>query len=108
MGILGELPKNEMLNKLKGEVAKWQAADTTLPVVPALHYVAVTAQGMPGKDGMHRMRMPFHQIDTIVNWAKEIDALVFVDIQVGHSSVKQEVPQLEKYLQMPQVHLGIY
>lgn len=107
MGILGELPKNEMLKKLKGEVAYWQAADTLIPVIPALHYIAVTAQGAPGKDGKHRMRMPFHQIDTIVNWANEINALVFLDIQVGHSSVKDEVVQLEKYLQMPQVHFGI-
>ncbi|MEO6814464.1 MAG: hypothetical protein ABI172_11075 [Ginsengibacter sp.] len=107
MGILGELPKDEMLKKLKGEVAIWQAADSSLPVIPALHYVAVTAQGAPGKDNKHRMRMPNHQIDTIVNWANEINALVFLDIQVGHSSVAEEVPPLEKYLQMPQVHLGI-
>ncbi|HXS56853.1 MAG TPA: hypothetical protein VN726_12070 [Hanamia sp.] len=107
MGILGEIPKNEMLKKLKDEVAYWQSADSSLPVIPALHYVAVTAQGAPGKDNKHRMRMPSHQIDTIVNWANEINALVFLDIQVGHSTVRDEVPPLEKYLQMPQVHLGI-
>ena len=107
MGILGELPKNEMLSKLKHEVEYWQSADSSVPVIPALHYIAVTAQGSPGKDGKHRMRMPFSQIDTIMNWAKEIDALVFLDIQVGMSSVESEVPQLEKYLQYPQVHLGI-
>ncbi len=107
MGILGELPKNEMLTKLKQEVALWQAADSTMPVLPALHYVATTAQGSAGKDGKHRMRMPFHQIDTIVNWAREIKALIFLDIQVGHSTVADEVPTLEKYLLMPDVHLGI-
>lgn len=107
MGILGELPKDEMLKKLKEEVALWQKADTTLPIIPALHYVAITAQGAPGKDGKHRMRMPFHQIDTIVNWANEINGLAFVDIQVGHSTVKAEVASLEKYLSMPKVHLGI-
>ncbi|MEO8822370.1 MAG: hypothetical protein ABI366_02270 [Ginsengibacter sp.] len=107
MGILGELPKNEMLKKLKHEVDYWQAADSSIPVIPALHYIAVTAQGSPGKDGKHRMRMPFSQIDTIMNWAKEINALVFLDIQVGLSSVESEVPVLEKYLQYPQVHLGI-
>ena len=107
MGVLGELPKNQMLSKLKGEVAKWQAADSSIPVIPALHYVAVTAQGMPGKDGKHRMRMPFKQIDTIISWAKEIKGLTFVDIQVGHSTVKEEVPALEQYLKMPDVHLGI-
>ncbi len=107
MGILGELPKEEMLKKLQGEVAKWQAADSTIPVIPALHYVAVTAQGAPGKDAKYRYRMPSSQIDTIMNWAKEINALVFLDIQVGHSFVKDEVPQLESYLKLPGVNLGI-
>ena len=107
MGILGEIPKDSMLKKLLGEVANWQAADTAVKTIPALHYVATTAQGAPGKDGKHRLRMPFHQIDTIVSWAKEINALVFVDIQVGHSTVKAEVPTFEPYLKMPNVHLGI-
>lgn len=107
MGILGEIPRDSMFKKLKETVNVWQKADTTIPVIPALHYIAVTAQGSPGKDGKHRMRMPFHQIDTIVNWAKQINALVFVDIQVGGSTVKDEVPVLEKYLTMPNVHLGI-
>jgi hypothetical protein len=107
MGILGELPKNEMLKKLQGEVAKWQAADSTVKAIPALHYIAVTAQGAPGKNNMHRMRMPFKQIDTILSWAKPINALVFLDIQVGHSTVKAEVAELERYLALPNVHLGI-
>ena len=107
MGILGELPRKEMLAKLQGEVAKWQAADSTVKAIPALHYIAVTAQGAPGKNNMHRLRMPFKQIDTIISWAKPINALVFLDIQVGHSTVKSEVAELEKYLAMPNVHLGI-
>lgn len=107
MGILGELPRKEMLAKLQGEVAKWQAADSTVKTIPALHYIAVTAQGAPGKNNMHRLRMPFKQIDTIISWAKPINALVFLDIQVGHSTVKSEVAELEKYLSMPNVHLGL-
>lgn len=107
MGILGELPRKEMLAKLQGEVAKWQAADSTVKTIPALHYIAVTAQGAPGKNNMHRLRMPFKQIDTVISWAKPINALVFLDIQVGHSTVKAEVAELEKYLSMPNVHLGI-
>ena len=107
MGILGEIPRDSMFKKLSETMKIWQKADTTIPVIPALHYIAVTAQGSPGKDGKHRMRMPFHQIDTIMNWAKQINALVFVDIQVGGSTVKDEVPVLEKYLTLPNVHLGI-
>ncbi len=107
MGILGELPKKEMLKKLQGEIAKWTKADSVTPAIPALHYIAVTAQVEPGKAGKYRLRMPFHQIDTVIKWAQEIDALVFVDIQVGTGSIQEEVVQFEKYLSMPQVHLGI-
>lgn len=107
MGILGELPKNEMLKKLQSEVTKWQEADSTIKTIPALHYIAITAQGSLGKANLHRMRMPFKQIDTIVNWAKSINALVFLDIQVGHSSVKEEAATLKPYLKLPNVHLGI-
>jgi hypothetical protein len=107
MGILGELPKDSMLKKLKNEVAKWQAADTMLKVVPALHYIAVTAQGSPGPGNTYRLRMPFQQIDKILSWAAEINALVFLDIQVGQSTLQKEIPLLEKYLAMPNVHLGI-
>lgn len=107
MGILGALPKAEMLQKLQEEVAKWNAADSIIPAMPALHYIAVTAQEQPGKGGKYRLRMPFHQIDTVLSWAKEINALTFLDIQVGHSDVRTETYELEPYLKMPNVHLGI-
>ncbi len=107
MGILGELPRAQMLLKLKQEVKEWQKADTTTVVIPALHYIAVTAQGSPGKDGKYKLRMPFHQIDSVMSMAKEIDALTFIDVQVGLSTLQQEIPLLEKYLMMPDVHLGV-
>jgi hypothetical protein len=107
MGILGELPRAQMLKKLQEEVAAWQAADPSTPVKPALHYIAVTAQGAPGKNGKYRLRMPFHQIDSVLSMAKEINALVFIDVQVGLGSLQEEIPQFEQYLKMPNVHLGI-
>jgi hypothetical protein len=51
MGILGELPKNQMFARLKQEVNAWQKADTSTPVIPALHYIVTTAQGSPGSSG---------------------------------------------------------
>ncbi|MBS1916969.1 MAG: hypothetical protein JST87_11880 [Bacteroidetes bacterium] len=107
MGVLGEYPAPEMLQKLKIEIKKWEAADSSTAVQPALHYIAVTAQGSPGKDGKYRLRMPFKQIDSVINLAAQINAIVFLDVQVGMSNVKLEIPLLEKYLKMPQVHLGI-
>ena len=107
MGVLGEYPAAEMLGKLDAEVKKWQAADTSMGVQPALHYIAVTAQGSPGKGNKYRLRMPFKQIDSVLRLADQIHAIVFLDIQVGQSTVQEEIPLLQKYLVMPQVHLGI-
>jgi hypothetical protein len=107
MGILGELPEKEMVEKLQGEVKKWQEADSALEVVPALHYIAITAQGSPGKGNTYRLRMPFNQIDKVLAMAEKINALVFLDIQVGLSTLQQELPEFEKYLKMPNVHFGI-
>jgi len=107
MGILGQLPKQQMLDQLREETEQWSIADPTIPVVPALHYVAVTAQGKPGKQNKYRQRMPFRQIDTIVSWAKSINGIVFLDVQIGQSTIKEEVAALEKYLKLPTVHLGI-
>lgn len=107
MGILGALPPVEMKKKLLHEVKNWEQADTLFRVQPALHYVAITAQAKPGKDRKYRLRMPFSQIDSILKMAADINAIVFLDIQVGLSTLQEEIPTLEKYLRMPQVHLGI-
>lgn len=107
MGALGEFPKKEMLEKLQAQIAKWKAADSTVDYIPALHYIAVTAQQLPGAAGKYRLRMPFKEIDKVIDMAKEIDALVFIDIQVGLSTIQQELPEFEKYLKMPNVHIGI-
>lgn len=107
MGILGELPKPQMFAKLKQEVAAWEKADPNTPVQPALHYIAVTAQGSPGAAGKYRLRMPFKQIDTVLKWADEINAIVFLDIQVGLGSIQEELPEFAEYLKKPNVHIGI-
>jgi hypothetical protein len=107
MGALGKWPKAQMIPNLLAEVKKWNEADSTTPSIPALHYIAVTAQGAPGKDGKYRARMPLSQIDTVLNWAKEINALVFIDVQIALSTLQEEIPRFEQYLSMPNVHLAI-
>jgi hypothetical protein len=107
MGILGALPPDQMKKRLLAEVEKWKQADTTTNVIPAIHYIAVTAQKDPGAGKTYRLRMPGSQIDRAIELAKEIDGIVFIDIQVGHAKLSSELEALRKYLAMPQVHLGI-
>jgi hypothetical protein len=107
MGVLGEYPEDEMLAKLGAEVKKWEVADPGTPVIPSLHYIAVVAQGSAGTDGKYRTRMPDKEIDKVLAMAEKINGIVFLDIQVGFSTVEDEVPRLEKYLKLPNVHLGL-
>ncbi len=107
MGILGEIPPAEMLKKLHAECKMWAKADSAIPVQPALQYICVSAQHEPGKAGKFRMRMPFTQIDKAIALAKQAHAIVFLDVQVGQSTLQQEIPQLEQYLKMDIVHLGV-
>ena len=57
MGILGEFETDDMLQRLDREVAEWNRLDPSHPVQPALHLIAVVAQGDAGTDGKYRARM---------------------------------------------------
>lgn len=107
MGILGQYPPDKMMEKLRSQMKEWQQADTLTPVIPAIHYIAVTAQRSPGAGKKYRLRMPEVQIEKAIQLAGEMNGIVFLDIQVGHSSLQEEIPALKKYLLLPQVHLGI-
>lgn len=108
MGALGEYAPKEMLRMLYAEVAKWEKIDPKTPVQPALHYIAVVAAGDPGKDGKYKNRMPDKQIDSVLAISRmKKGMIVFLDIQVALSTIREELPRLEKYLKMPNVHLGI-
>lgn len=107
MGALGEYAPKEMWSKLNAEVKRWEKADPSTPVQPGIHYIATVASGTEGKDGKYINRMPDKQIDSALTIAKMHDAIVFLDIQVALSTIREELPRLKKYLEMPHVHLGI-
>ncbi len=107
MGVLGEYAPDEMLRRLDEEVAAWTQADPATPVQPALHLIAVVAQGGPGKDGHYRLRMDSSLIEKVAGWASKRNALVFLDVQVGQSTLQDELPRLARFLMRPNFHLGI-
>jgi len=107
MGVLGEYPVDQMLAKLDQAVAEWRKADPSTPVQPALQLVTVVAQGAPGRDGMYRLRMDTSLINKVYGWAQQRKALLFLDVQVGRSTVKAELPRLLPFLARPDVHLAL-
>ncbi|MFZ2500530.1 MAG: hypothetical protein WAW90_00910 [Minisyncoccia bacterium] len=107
MGVLGEYPADQLISMLASTTARWTAADPNTPAIPAIQYIAVVAQASAGKEGKYILRMPDDQIDHALEMAERAHGILFLDVQVGKSTVEHEIPQLEKYLKMPQVHLAI-
>jgi hypothetical protein len=107
MGVLGEHSDEQLVSMLMAEAARWTAIDPKTPAMPAIQYIAVVAQGTAGREGKYILRMPDDQIDRAIALANKLHGVVFLDVQVGLSTVQHELPMLEKYLKMPQVHLGI-
>jgi hypothetical protein len=51
--------------------------------------------------------MPDSQIEHALTLAGRINGIVFLDLQIGLSSLAKELPYIQKYLSLPNVHLGI-
>lgn len=107
MGILGELEPEAVLAHLARTQALWEAADPATPVLPAIEYIAMVAQADGGSDGMYRAVMPDAEIDKAYALAQKIDGIMILDIQVGLSTVKAELPKFKKYLERPDVSFAI-
>jgi hypothetical protein len=107
MGILGQLPPEEMLPRLGAAATEWAKADRGRKVLPALHMVVTVAQGKPGKGGLYRLQQPDELIDRVVRWAEDRRWIVFLDVQIGGSTVAAELPRLVKYFERPYVHLAL-
>jgi hypothetical protein len=107
MGALGEYEPQEMLRRLDREVQKWQAADPGTPVQPALHLIAVVAQGDAGPSGKYRTIMRDTMVEMVYGWAKSRNAIMFIDIQTGHSDIRELLPRFEQFLKRPDIHVGV-
>lgn len=107
MGILGEIPVDQMLERLEKQAGEWRKADPATPVLPALELVATVAAPEPGPDGKYRNRMPDALIEKVIGWAARRNWLVILDVQIGRSTVREEVERLRPFLSRPHVHLAL-
>lgn len=107
MGILGEYEPDEVLQRLASTTEKWNLADPTTPVLPAIEYIAMVAQGSAGKDGMYRAQMPDVEIDKAHSMAQKINGILILDLQVGLSTIQKELPKFKKYMEKKDIHLAI-
>ncbi|MGQ0561351.1 MAG: hypothetical protein ACT443_05700 [Gemmatimonadota bacterium] len=107
MGALGEYEPQEMLRRLERQVEQWRKADPSTPVQPALHLIAVVAQGSAGPSGKYRAIMRDTLVEMVYRWARSRNAILFIDIQTGQSDIRELLPRFDQFLSRPDVHLAI-
>ncbi len=107
MGVLGQLEPEAMVRELKGQARKYTRLDPDLPAKPTIELIASVAQPVPGPDGLYLTRTEPRLIEKYSRLAEENDCLLLLDIQIGYSTIADEVEVLRPYLEREHVHLAI-
>ncbi|WP_070119418.1 hypothetical protein [Bacillus marinisedimentorum] len=107
MGILGEMEPGDFMKKLKEQTQAYSDADPSRPAIPTIELITTVAQREPGPEGKYFRMTPEADIDEYVKLAREHNALILLDIQLGKDSVMNQVKLIEKWLKLPHVHLAI-
>jgi hypothetical protein len=107
MGVLGEGTVEAMIERLRGEAAAYETTNGGRTVVPAFHMIAAVAHGIPTGDGTYLTRMSHEMLEQWIALAEQHDFLVLLDIQMGHSTVDDELDYFIAYLADPRVHLAL-
>lgn len=103
LGILGELPRDQMHAQLLGTVATYAPLSDRL-ILPTYHLVTTVAN--PDPPGYHHHM----SLELIERWIAEAEALqtaVILDIQPGYADLLVEFGRVEHLLYEPHVHLAI-
>ncbi|WEG12283.1 hypothetical protein PU629_19645 [Pullulanibacillus sp. KACC 23026] len=107
MGILGQLPPNDLIARLKKQTRAYSAADPCYPAIPAIELIATVAGRSPGPKGLYYHETSLMDIDKYAQLAKRNGMLLILDVQLGRDSVLHQVQLLKNYLKLPYVHLAI-
>lgn len=107
MGILGEYSKEQLLQRLQEQAAAYEAADPDTPVKLAFELIATVAQPNPGGDGTYLLYTGDEWIGEYVEFAAANDMLVILDLQIGHSTIRDEIERISHWLTYPNVHVAL-
>lgn len=107
MGILGAGDPETMASQLEEQAARYDRLNGATDVVPAFHLVYAVAQSHPTGNGLYLQYADDALVRRYVELTEERGMLLFLDLQIGRSSVEAEVEKVLPYLQHEHVHLAI-
>ena len=107
MGVLGQYEPEVMVERLKEQAEAYTRIDPERPAIPTIELIASVAQPTPGPDGLYLKRTAPRFIEEYSRLAEENGCLLLLDVQIGYSTIADEIEVLKPYLKREHVHLAI-
>lgn len=107
MGILGTADLETIASQLEEHAARYDKLNGATEVVPALHLVYAVAQRDPTDNGLYLQYVADAEIQQLLALTEEREMLLFIDLQIGRSTVEAELAKVLPLLRYPQVHLAL-
>jgi hypothetical protein len=107
MGILGSDDLETVADLLEVQAARYDKLNGPLDVIPAIHLVYAVAQPHPTDNNLYLQYVDEETVNRYIALVEERDMLLFLDLQIGRSSVGDEVEKILPYLRHPNVHLAL-
>ncbi len=107
LGILGALPPDEMVARLREQASAIDATNGVKGVQPAFHLVSSTAQPQPGATGEYVLHVDLETLEEWSDLACREGMMLILDIQIGHADLLAEVERLRPLLEQSHVHLAL-
>ena len=107
MGVLGQLEPEAMVEQLKEQAEAYTEIDPERPAIPTIELIASVAQPTPGPDGLYLNRTSTEIIEQYARLARENGCLLLLDVQIGYSTIADEIEVLRPFLEREHVHLAI-
>jgi len=107
MGVLGTADLETIASKLEAQAARYDQLNGERGVIPAIHLVYAVAQYHPTDNGLYLQYASDEDVRRYLDLTQQHGMLLFLDLQIGKSSVDAEIRKALPYLRYPQVHLAL-
>ncbi len=107
MGVLGTADLETIASELEARATRYDQLNGDMGVIPAIHLVYAVAQYYPTDNGLYLQYVSDEDVHRYLDLTERHGMLLFLDLQIGRSSVAAEIRKVLPYLRYPQVHLAI-
>ena len=107
LGMMGEQPPAETVERVKALVAEYQAHLPGETVIGAFEIITTIASSSAGSDGNYSILSSFERVLPFIEAAEANDIYVVLDLQPGRSTFLEQAKRYEELLKRPWVGLAL-